>query len=107
MKVNFVYSDLNPCGGAEEFSLVTMRTFLKMGFEIDLTSLEFPDRKRLEMAFGYELVSVMDKVKKINILDIFDSENISRNVENGYDLTINTHGDLDPYYHTACTKKIR
>lgn len=105
MKVNFVYSDLNPCGGAEKFSLVTMRAFLKMGFEIDLTSLEFPDRKRLEMAFGYELVSVMDKVKKINILDIFDSENISRNVENGYDLTINTHGDLDPYYHTACTKK--
>lgn len=105
MKVNFVYSDLNPCGGAEKFSLVTMEAILEMGFEIDLTALEFPDRDRLEKAFGVELVSVIDKVKKINTLNVFDSENIDRNIENRYDLTINTHGDLDPYYHSSCTKK--
>ncbi len=105
MRVNFVYSDLNPCGGAEKFSLVTMRAILEMGFEVDLTTLDSPNLSRLENAFGEKLVSVMDKINKTNVLNIYDSNNISKNIENKYDLTINTHGDLDPYYHPTCTKK--
>jgi len=42
LKVNFIYSDLNPCGGGERLTIVTMQAILEMGFDIELTTLKEP-----------------------------------------------------------------
>jgi len=55
LKANFVYSDLNPCGGGERFTLVTMQAVLEMGIEIDLTTLDAPNTTKLENTYGKDL----------------------------------------------------
>ncbi len=105
MKANFVYSDLNPCGGGERFTLITMQAVLEMGIDIDLTTLEGPNTTKLENAYGKDLASVIKRIKKTNVLQMFDEESIRSNIEeNGYDLIINTHGDIDPYYSNSLSK---
>ena len=101
MKVNFVYSDLNPCGGAEKLSLITMQSFLELGINIDLTTLEFPNLKKIENAFGKELSSILESISDIQILEAFDEKSIEKNIQNGYELVFNSHGDIDPYYHKS------
>lgn len=105
MKANFVYSDLNPCGGGERLTLLTMQAVLDLGFDIDLTTLDRPDITKLENAYGKDVASTIKSVKKINVLRIFDEQSIRNNIEkNSYDLIINTHGDLDPYYSESLSK---
>ncbi|HET6590408.1 MAG TPA: glycosyltransferase [Candidatus Nitrosocosmicus sp.] len=104
MKVNFVYSDLNPCGGAEKLSLITMQSFIELGINIDLTSLEFPDSRRIQNAFGKELASVLESIREIHILDTFNERSIEKNILNDYKLVFNSHGDIDPYYHKSRNK---
>ena len=105
MRANFICSDLNPCGGGERFTLVTMQAVLEMGIEIDLTTLEAPNTAKLENAYGRDLASVIDRVRKTNVLQVFDEQSISDNFEeNGYDLVVNTHGDIDPYYNDSISK---
>jgi glycosyltransferase involved in cell wall biosynthesis len=106
LRANFIYSNLNPCGGGERFTLVTLEAIYEMGFEIDLTTLEQPNLSKLENAFGKELAKVIKKIRKINILNMFDDQSIRRNLQQGsYDLIINTHGDIDPYYHSSLNPK--
>ena len=62
LRVNFVYSYLNPCGGGcERFTLVTMETVYEMGLEIELTTHEQPNLIKLENACGRDLASVLKK----------------------------------------------
>jgi glycosyltransferase involved in cell wall biosynthesis len=82
-----------------------MQAVLDMGIDIDFTTLDTPDTTRLENAYGKELASVMKRIKKINVLRIFDEQTINNNIEkNDYDLIINTHGDIDPYYSNSLSK---
>jgi hypothetical protein len=105
LKANFVYSDLNPCGGGERLTLLTMQAVLDLGFDIDLTTLDRPDITKLENAYGKDIASTIKSVKKINVLRIFDEQSIRNNIEkNSYDLIINTHGDIDPYYSESLSK---
>ena len=107
MKANFIYSNLNPCGGGERFTLVTMKAVAEMGIDVDLTTLENPDLSKLENAFGKDLTSIMKQVRKINVLQMFDEQSIDRNItDNNYDIIINTHGDVDPYYSPKLSKAI-
>lgn len=105
MKANFFYSDLNPCGGGERLTLVTMQAVLEMGIDIELTTLVNPYMTKIENAFGKELAGVLEKIKKIHLLNhILDKENISQIIKNGYDITINTHGDIDPFFDESLSK---
>jgi glycosyltransferase involved in cell wall biosynthesis len=102
LRANFVYSNLNPCGGGERFTLVTMEAVYEMGLEIDLTTLEQPNFSKLENAFGKDLASIMKKIRKINLLNMFDKQSIHLTLQQTkYDLIINTHGDIDPYYDSS------
>lgn len=102
MRANFIYSNLNPCGGGERFTLVTMKAVYEMGLEIDLTTLEQPNLSKLENAFGKDLASIMKKIRKINLLNMFDEQSIRLTLQKtNYDLIINTHGDIDPYYDSS------
>ena len=99
MKANFIYSNLNPCGGGERFTLVTMNAVAEMGIEVELTTLENPNLSKLENAFGADLTSIMKRIRKINVLQMFNQKSIESNItDNNYDIVINTHGDIDPYY---------
>jgi glycosyltransferase involved in cell wall biosynthesis len=102
LRANFIYSNLNPCGGGERFTLVTMKAVYEMGLEIDLTTLEQPNLSKLENAFGKDLASIMKKIRKINLLNMFDEQSIRLTLQKtNYDLIINTHGDIDPYYDSS------
>lgn len=105
MKANFIYSDLNPCGGGERLTLVTMQSVLEMGIDIELTTLFKPNIKKIENAFGNDLASVINKIKKIHLLNhILDEQSINKIMKNNYDIIINTHGDIDPYYNQSFSK---
>ena len=107
MKANFIYSNINPCGGGERFTLVTMNAVAEMGLEVDLTTLENPNLSKLENAFGADLTSIMKRLRKINVLQMFDQKSIDSNItDNNYDIIINTHGDIDPYYSPKLSNTI-
>ena len=73
MKVNFVFGDLNPCGGGERLTLVTMQAIMKMGINFfDLTTLERPDISKLESAFGKSLASIMKNIRQTSIINILE-----------------------------------
>ena len=72
MKANVVHGDFNPCGGAERLSLVTMQSLSEMGIDFDLTTLKSPNVSKLENSFGKNLVSVVKKADKINIINILE-----------------------------------
>jgi glycosyltransferase involved in cell wall biosynthesis len=107
MKANVIHGDFNPCGGAERLSLVTMQALLEMGIDdINLTTLTSPDLSRLKNTYGKNFVSVMEKINKINVVNLM--EELRRQQEDhevyNYDITINTNGDAAPYYHSSFSK---
>jgi glycosyltransferase involved in cell wall biosynthesis len=109
MKANVIAGDLNPCGGGERLTLVTMQTLLKMGIDIDITTLKSPDLSKLENAFGKNLVSPIKRIKHINIVNMMrllleEEEQQYKEISYDYDITINTHGNWMPYYHSHFTR---
>jgi glycosyltransferase involved in cell wall biosynthesis len=105
LRAIFIYSDLNPCGGGERLTLVTMQALLEMGIDFELVTLKGPNIAKIENAFGKELALVITKIKKIHVLNhILDIQNIGNLMQNQYDVIINTHGDVDPFYHESFSK---
>src|SRR5918912_2260488 len=103
MNANVIVPDLNPCGGGERLTLVTMQALAQMGIDFDLTTLKSPDTLRLENAYGKKLVSVMKNIRKINPIDTIEELRIQllqqekqkkqqhHQINYNYDITINTH----------------
>ena len=103
MKANVVFGDLNPCGGGERLSLVTMQALSEMGVDFDLTTFRNPELPKLENAFGKKLSSVMKNIKKVKIVNILEELRQPQCPDN-YDITINTHGDKVPLYDSFFSK---
>ena len=72
MNANVIVPDLNPCGGGERLTLVTMQALAQMGIDFDLTTFKGPDISRLENAYGKNLASVMKNINKINVINIVE-----------------------------------
>src|SRR5438270_13816237 len=104
MKANIVFGDLNPCGGGERLSLITMHALLEMQIDFDLTTFRSPDLSKLENVYGKKLASVMKNIKTINIINILEELQNNSCGDYNYDITINTHGDIAPYYHASFSK---
>ena len=109
MKINFVFGDLNPCGGGERLTLVTMQAIMKMGINFfDLTTFERPDIFKLESAFGKSLASIMKNIRQTSIINILEElekkQPIVNHDDSTHDITINTHGDKVPFYHSYFSK---
>jgi glycosyltransferase involved in cell wall biosynthesis len=112
MKANVIHGDFNPCGGAERLSLTTMQALLEMGIDFDLTTLKSPDVTKLENSYGKNLVSVMESINKINVINLIEElrkqkqkQQQERDYQDyNYDITINTNGDAAPYYHPSFSK---
>jgi glycosyltransferase involved in cell wall biosynthesis len=78
-------------------AVITIKTLRSMGIDVQLETLEDPDMALITDAYGEGLEL---GIKKIVKLDPF------RGNEGGiYDLTINTHGDMLPYFRKDFTKK--
>lgn len=97
MIANVVHISLNARGGAERLAVVTIKTLRSMGIDVQLATMEDPDMALITDAYGGCLEL---GIKKIVKLDPF-----RRNEGGVHDLTINTHGDMLPYFRKDFTKK--
>jgi glycosyltransferase involved in cell wall biosynthesis len=78
-----------------------MHALSKMGIETDLTTFEKPDISKLESAYGEVATSVIKRIKTTNILRSLRNTQSNKH----YDLTINTHGDMLPYFLPSFSKR--
>ncbi|MGI0019209.1 MAG: glycosyltransferase family 4 protein [Nitrososphaera sp.] len=99
-RANVVHTDLDPCGGAEQLAVATLQALVEMGIQVDLTVAKAPDLKRLENAFGKRVGRIFDRIREIKPLGrIFEAD------PGDYDLTINTHGDILPYFTESFSRR--
>jgi glycosyltransferase involved in cell wall biosynthesis len=99
MKVNVVHTDLNPCGGAEQVALVTIQALLEMDIDVELTTARIPDISRLKKAFGSERIDAFyHRIRRLNLFHRLPIESKDHNTASSEVITINTHGDMLPYY---------
>jgi glycosyltransferase involved in cell wall biosynthesis len=93
---NVVHISLNARGGSERLAIATMQALLSSQHEIsfDLTTAENPSLSQLEKSYGPNSIYAIKRVRKLNRLDLTSSTSFNGN----YDLIINTHGDLLPYF---------
>lgn len=96
LKANVVHTDLNPCGGAEKLAITTIQALIEMGVDVELTTARAPDLPKLRYVFGSSKIdSIFNSVRKINLINGLSA------CKNRFDpdtITINTHGDMLPYY---------
>ena len=106
MEANILYPDFNPCGGGERLALATIHAISEMGIDLDITTYTEPDLSKLENAYGKSLTSVMKKVRKVNVVSSFSENSIKKSIRRErYDINLNTHADLLPYYRDYFSKK--
>jgi glycosyltransferase involved in cell wall biosynthesis len=91
---NIVHISLNPRGGSERLAVAVIQALSKIGIDIDLTTFEEPNVSKLESAYGEVATSAIKKIKTITIIDSIGKAELNKR----YDLTINTHGDMLPYF---------
>jgi alpha-1,2-mannosyltransferase len=91
---NIVHSSLNARGGSERLAITAMQALSKMGSEINLTTFERPNISQLESAYGEAAASIIRRIKTTNILRSLKKTESNKH----YDLIINTHGDMLPYF---------
>jgi hypothetical protein len=105
LKANVIYTDMNPCGGAERLTLATMHALSQNCVNFDLTTCIQPNMTKFENAYGSKIASIIEKAEKINLPESLEELFIDRITEKGnYDLTVNTHSDTLPYYHRSFSK---
>jgi glycosyltransferase involved in cell wall biosynthesis len=97
---NIVHISLNPRGGSERLAVAVIQALSEIGIDIDLTTFEEPNISKLESAYGGAATSAIKKIKNITIIDSIGKTEANKH----YDLTINTHGDMLPYFLSYFSK---
>lgn len=100
MIANIVHTSLNARGGSERLAITVMQALSKMGSEINLTTFERPNIPQLESAYGEAAARVIRRIKTTNILRSLKKTESNKH----YDLIINTHGDMLPYFLPSFSK---
>src|SRR5574339_39496 len=104
-----IHEDLNAGGGSERFTFTLIEALQEMGFIIDLDTITYPNWEWIRKSFGN---SYSPLIRNINIIDLKDILGSSikwnpkfplqksnyESSENEYDLIINAHGDIFPYF---------
>jgi hypothetical protein len=81
-----------------------MKALLEMGIDIDLTTLKTPNIRKLEYTYGKNLISVIQAIKKVNVINIMEElarQQQENDEDYNYNITINTNGDAAPYYQRS------
>ena len=93
---NVAHISLNARGGSERLAVATIQALSSMSIDIELITAEKPDIVSIRNAYGTDIQRDVNKIRTLNILEKFARQN------NG--ITVNTHGDMLPFYHDDFTK---
>jgi glycosyltransferase involved in cell wall biosynthesis len=96
---NVVHTDLNYRGGSERLAIATILALSNMGINVELTLLKRPNLLQLEKTYGETATLILKKIRTINILQPHTKSYTKKD----YDLTINTAGDLFPFFRSDFT----
>jgi glycosyltransferase involved in cell wall biosynthesis len=94
---NIVHISLNARGGGERLAVATIKAISSMGIDVELSTVEKPDKALIQDAYGTSVSEDIKKIRTLNILQKYGPGN--------YTFTVNTHGDMLPFYHKDFTKK--
>jgi glycosyltransferase involved in cell wall biosynthesis len=94
---NLVHISLNARGGGERLAIATIKGLSSMGIDVELATMEKPDVVLIRDAYGTDIDRDVKKIRTLNILQKYSAQN--------YGITVNTHGDMLPFYHKDFTKK--
>ena len=99
-----VHDNLNAGGGSERLAVATIQALNELGFMVDVETCTPLEIKNLNKFLG-PLDIAIRQVKKLDILSLLRSKQAKINSDDGdnYDLVINTHGDLLPYFYQNYT----
>jgi glycosyltransferase involved in cell wall biosynthesis len=94
---NIVHISLNARGGGERLAVATIKAISSMGIGVELSTVEKPDMALIHDAYGTSVSEDIKKIRTLNILQKYGPRN--------YTFTVNTHGDMLPFYQKDFTKK--
>ena len=94
---NIVHVSLNARGGAERLAVATIKAISSMGIDVELSTLEKPDMQLIHDAYGTSIEADLKKIRTLNIFRKYRPPNCN--------VTVNTHGDMLPFYHNDFNKK--
>ena len=94
---NIVHISLNARGGGERLAVATIKAISSMGIDVELSTLEKPDMQLIHDAYGTSIEADLKKIRTLNIFQKYRPRNS--------DVTVNTHGDMLPFYHNDFNKK--
>lgn len=97
MIANIVHISLNARGGGERLAVATIKAISSMGIDVELSTLEKPDMQLIHDAYGTSIEADLKKIRTLNIFQKYRSRNCN--------VTVNTHGDMLPFYHNDFNKK--
>ena len=86
-------------------SFATMHAISEMGIDFDITTYTEPDLLRIVNAYGKDQSSIITRAKKLNVVTSFQNPCIKNKVGEEYDIYINTHPDLFPFYQDHFCKE--
>ena len=93
-----IHDNLNVCGGSERLAVTTIDLLTEIGFNVDLATFRTPDLCKIHKFFDLNLSGCIRRVLITNIYSLLGVREKSFANANRYDLVINTHGDLLPFY---------
>ena len=94
---NIVHISLNARGGGERLAVATIKAISSMGIDVELSTLEKPDMQLIHDAYGTSIEADLKKIRTLNIFQKCRPRNCN--------VTVNTHGDMLPFYHNDFNKK--
>lgn len=118
-KAKIIHDNLNAGGGSERLAFATIELLNEIGFKVDLLTLQKPNLQEIKSDFGrgnanlwdfdqigiFDFRALLDIEKTVGASkenNVQDKKSISCNSkfdDKNYDIIINTHGDLLPYYN--------
>lgn len=100
MIANVLHISLNARGGAERLSVSAIRALAGLGIDVELGTYEKPDLILMSQAYGDSLEDVIRKTTTLNLLSGLNSGSPAGK----YDLTLNTHADMLPFYREGLSR---
>ena len=97
MIANIVHISLNARGGGERLAVATIKAISCMGIDVELSTLEKPDMQLIHDAYGTSIEADLKKIRHLNFFQKYRPHNCI--------ITVNTHGDMLPFYHNDFNKK--
>jgi glycosyltransferase involved in cell wall biosynthesis len=95
------HTSLNPRGGSERVAIATIQALLGIdGFDVRLNTFEQPNLAKLTASYGQNVTYMMQRISKIGVYQSLEKVSLSAPSH----LTVNTHGDLLPFFTQQMTK---